>query len=290
MTTSHRQAPDPEVLRYAAFTDTAEGGNPAGVVLDATGLDPDAMQRIAADVGYSETAFLIDATDPARARVRYFAPEGEVDFCGHATIAAAVALGHRHGAGSYRLATNVGPVVVDAGAYGDGYLGSLVSPPLKTLSLAEDLLAPLLAAFGWTPADLHPDYPPAIGYGGNKHPVLVVRDLATLAAMAYDFEALQTLCRQQDWITVQVCTPTGESRWQARNPFPWGGVVEDAATGAAAAALAAYLRDLGRLQTNEQITIRQGIELGRPSTLYVTLLESTARIAGAAVPILESMS
>ena len=89
----------PEILRYAAFTDRPGGGNPAGVVLDASGLDDAAMQTIAAEVGYSETAFATEAPDGALT-VRYFTPKTEVTFCGHATIAlgrrARRATGNRH--------------------------------------------------------------------------------------------------------------------------------------------------------------------------------------------------
>jgi PhzF family phenazine biosynthesis protein len=82
-----------QVLRYAAFTGDGYGGNPAGVVLDARGLDLMDMQAIAADVGYSETAFLVARPDePNGYDVRYFSPKREVPFCGHATIASAVAL------------------------------------------------------------------------------------------------------------------------------------------------------------------------------------------------------
>ena len=87
-----------EILRYAAFTDRPEGGNPAGVVLDASGLDDAAMQAIAADVGYSETAF-VTAADGSDLVVRYFSPLAEVPFCGHATIATGVAWGERFGDG-----------------------------------------------------------------------------------------------------------------------------------------------------------------------------------------------
>ena len=80
----------PAVLRYSAFTTDPSGGNPAGVVLDARGLSDAAMQRIAADVGYSETAFLVPRAD-GELDVRYFSPLAEVSFCGHATIAAMVA-------------------------------------------------------------------------------------------------------------------------------------------------------------------------------------------------------
>lgn len=276
---------EPTILKYAAFTETPAGGNPAGVVLDASGLGADAMQRIAADVGYSETAFLTDPTTPACARIRFFAPEGEVDFCGHATIAAAVALGHLAGPAEYTLATNVGPITVAVEARDDGFVGSLQSPALACLPLPHNLLTCLLDTFGWTTDDLDPGYPPAIGYGGNKHPVLVVRDLATLALLDYDFDALQALCREQDWITIQTCIPTGPGTWRARDPFPWGGVVEDPATGAAAAALAGYLRHLGHIRPGDSLTIEQGVEMGRPSSLHVTLLEDTARISGSAVPI-----
>ncbi|MCG7529731.1 PhzF family phenazine biosynthesis isomerase, partial [Streptomyces sp. OfavH-34-F] len=90
----------PRVLRYTAFSADPEGGNPAGVVLDAAGLDEAAMLAVAAELGYSETAFL---TGPAPAAapgargfaVRYFSPRAEVPFCGHATVAAALALAER---------------------------------------------------------------------------------------------------------------------------------------------------------------------------------------------------
>lgn len=85
-----------EVLRYSAFTSDPRGGNPAGVVLDARALHEGDMQRIAAQVGYSETAFLSPRLDGAF-DVRYFSPQAEVSFCRHATIAAMVAHAQRHG-------------------------------------------------------------------------------------------------------------------------------------------------------------------------------------------------
>jgi PhzF family phenazine biosynthesis protein len=101
--------PELEVLRYAAFTDDPTGGNPAGVVIGSS-LPADAdMQRIAAEVGYSETAFLARIDTPTtpppdpdgpgtrRYRVRYFSPLAEVPFCGHATIASGVILAERDG-------------------------------------------------------------------------------------------------------------------------------------------------------------------------------------------------
>src|SRR6266545_5638303 len=102
------------VLRYAAFTTDPAGGNPAGVVLDASGLDDETMQAIAADVGYSETAFVTEEAGGVRP-VRYFSPKAEVPFCGHATVATAVALAERIGPGELVFSTKAGlvPVTVD---------------------------------------------------------------------------------------------------------------------------------------------------------------------------------
>src|SRR5437868_2025504 len=97
-----------EVLRYAAFTTDPRGGNPAGVVLDASGLDDARMLAIAAEVGYSETAFLIPPDT-----LRFFSPKAEVPFCGHATVATAVALAERSGPGERAFQTRAGTVPVE---------------------------------------------------------------------------------------------------------------------------------------------------------------------------------
>jgi PhzF family phenazine biosynthesis protein len=97
--TNRKVAVVTEILRYAAFTESPEGGNPAGVVLEAGDLDPAAMQAIAAEVNYSETAFLLPGSDLRDRPVRYYSPLAEVPFCGHATIATAVAHAERHGPG-----------------------------------------------------------------------------------------------------------------------------------------------------------------------------------------------
>src|SRR3954462_5438507 len=95
-----------QVLRYAAFTDRPSGGNPAGVVLDATGMSDAEMLQIAADLGYSESAFLTGD------RLRFFSPLPGVGFCGHAAVAPAVALEEREGAGERTFETTHGPVPV----------------------------------------------------------------------------------------------------------------------------------------------------------------------------------
>jgi len=125
----------PEVLRYTAFSTTPDGGNPAGLVLDARHLDDAGMLAVAAAVGYAETAFVTEpglGGDPRRSRVRYFSPIAEVPFCGHATIALAVALSARDGAGSFTFDTPVGPVLIETAGDGDDITASFtgVEPQL----------------------------------------------------------------------------------------------------------------------------------------------------------------
>src|SRR3990167_6044688 len=99
------------VLKIAAFSDGASGGNPAGVVIADAFPDDQQMQRIAADVGFSETAFAV-ATG-ADWRVRYFSPESEVPFCGHATIALGAALALNYGDGIFSLILNQARITVE---------------------------------------------------------------------------------------------------------------------------------------------------------------------------------
>src|ERR1044072_7887893 len=96
------------ILRYAAFSDPPEGGSPAGVVLDASELSDEQMQQIAKEVNYSESAFVTKREAQGEYDVRYFSPEAEVPFCGHATIATAVALAERDGAGPLTFHTQAG--------------------------------------------------------------------------------------------------------------------------------------------------------------------------------------
>lgn len=134
-----------EILRYSAFSTDPEGGNPAGVVLDASGVDAAAMQRVAAEVGYSETAFLTPGAETVH--VRYFSPLAEVPFCGHAAIAAAVAHADRHGPGTLHLTTAAGAVDVRTEAGPDGVTtATLVSVPQRTVDLSAADLVELLGA------------------------------------------------------------------------------------------------------------------------------------------------
>ncbi|PJJ70715.1 PhzF family phenazine biosynthesis protein [Diaminobutyricimonas aerilata] len=256
-------------LKYRAFT-TPDGGpdsgNPAGVVLDAERLSENDMLSIAADLGFSETAFLTEITDRS-ARIRYFTPRAEIAFCGHATIASGVALA-RQGAGPViELRTNAGEVPVE------------VTPERATLTAVETAVEPLdpstlselLEALRLTEADLDPALPPAFIRGGNPHPLVPVRADA-LARLDHDADAVLTLQNRQGWDgTVPVVHRVSEHRFFSRNPFPRGGIREDPATGSAAAGLGAYLRHGGHVASDAEITVEQGSEVGRPSLISVTI-------------------
>ena len=276
------------MLRYTAFSRQPTGGNPAGVVLDATGVDSEAMQEVAAAVGYSETAFLFPVSDGDFV-VRYFSPVAEVSFCGHATIAAAVAHAERHGPGALTLHTRAGRVgVVTAGEGAGGLAATLTSVAPRLADLVDDDLAALLAALGWTEPDLDPALPPRVAFAGAWHPILAVRERARLDALAYDFGALRALMGARGWTTVDLVWRESATVFHCRNPFPPGGVVEDPATGAAAAAFGGYLRALGLVPLPAVVSVVQGEQLGRPSQLRVEIPvepDSGIAVTGYAVPL-----
>ncbi len=273
-------------LRYAAFSSDPAGGNPAGIVLDAADLDDTAMQQIAADIGYSETAFLV-TTGPARASVRYFAPIAEVPFCGHATIAAAVARAERVGTGMLTLDSPVGVIEISTTDGPDGITATLVSVPPLVTEIPDDVIDELLAALRLNLVDLDPALPIRVSYSGNHHPIVGV-PLAVLDSLDHNQEALASLMAGQGWgATVAVVARIGDDEFEARNPFPPGGVREDPVTGSAAAALGGYLRALGLVEPPTRIVVRQGRHVGRPGLVTVDIPAGDAGVAitGRAVPI-----
>ena len=277
-----------KALRYTAFTDTPAGGNPAGVVLDARGMNDDEMQRIAAEVGYSETAFLAPRED-GDYDVRYFSPAQEIAFCGHATIASAVALAEREGAKPLVFHTREGAVPVDTGAGNGAITATLTSVAPYVEDVPPELLETALAALHWEPGELDPALPPRIAYAGVRHLVLAAATRERLADLDYDFEPLKQAMLAHDLTTLSLVHRAGEDTFDARDPFPVGGVVEDPATGAAAAALGAYLRELGLVRPPARVLIRQGDDMGRPSRLTVDIgSEPGIRVTGRAVGLTPS--
>ncbi|HZL74882.1 MAG TPA: PhzF family phenazine biosynthesis isomerase [Propionibacteriaceae bacterium] len=275
-----------EVLRYAAFTVGGQGGNPAGVVLDARGLAGTDMQAIAADVGYSETAFLVARPDePNVYDVRYFSPKREVPFCGHATVASAVALVELSPAAELIFHTPAGFVSITTFLKDGGDLvAELTSVAPRVSNPEPDLVSAVLCALRWSPEDLDPAYPVMLANAGSEHLVLVTRSRERLADLDYDFDALAKLMRHHELITVQLVWPESKKRYHSRNPFAGSGVVEDPATGAAAAAFGGYLRELGMIEETASFKIIQGVDMGRTSEIDVSVIggEPGVRVSGTA--------
>ena len=223
-----------KLYRLAAFSDDASGGNPAGVWIGAELPEPETMQKIAADVGYSETAFVAPDSGTHRT-IRYFSPESEVPFCGHATIATGVQLGKLGGEGIYRLATKSGEVSVTARSHNGHNEASLVPVEPRHVSVSADLLDQTLTLLGWKEGELDHSIPPATAYAGAWHLVLAVSKQDRLINLDYDFDGLKKLMLKEDLTTLQLIWRERPDLFHARNPFPVGGVFEDPATGAAAA-------------------------------------------------------
>lgn len=261
------------LYRLAAFTRDPAGGNPAGVWVGDTLPEGDQMRRIASEVGYSETAFIAPASGH-ELEIRYFSPEAEVTFCGHATIASGIVLGRAGGEGVYRLQTTVGEVPVTVRTQ-DGLLAAaLESVATRHEAVPDALLHEALAALGWQAGELATAIPPVRAYAGAWHLVLATATRARLATLDYDFQRLKVLMLAENLTTLQLIWRESESVVHARNPFPVGGVVEDPATGAAAAALGGYLRDAGIVKAPHRFVIRQGDDMGRPSVLHVEVPEN----------------
>ena len=266
-----------DILRYTAFSADPEGGNPAGVVLDASGLDDEAMLAVAAGLGYSESAFLT-GKNGREYTIRYFSPKAEVPFCGHATVATAIALAERDGPGDLVFSTRAGTVPVTVTREGDELRATPTSVEPQVTEISPDDLTEALAALNWPAADLDPAFPPRISYAGARHLVLGAATRERLADLAYDFARLEALMHRLDLTTVQLAWRESPAVFHVRDPFPVGGVVEDPATGAAAAAFGAYARALALVPEAAVLTLHQGQDMGRPGTLTVELRADDTRV------------
>ncbi len=255
------------VLKLAAFSQNGQGGNPAGVAFFDEMPSDEEMLKIAKEVGFSETAFLVKQGDGWR--VRYFAPATEVAFCGHATIALGAVLGERFGEGLYPLYLNDGPISVRAEKSANGMSATLQSPGTWAEDAPQEFVDRILASFKLTKEHLDPGFPIRLARAGsNKHLILFLKERQTLAEMTYPFEEVRGLMNEGELTTISLLWQESEGLFHARNPFASGGVYEDPATGAAAAALAGYLRDIN-WQGSNPFTILQGEDMGMPSRLTV---------------------
>ena len=270
------------VQKIAAFSDGDSGGNPAGVLIAEFLPDETEMQRIAAEVGFSETVFAAPLGDSWR--VRYFSPESEVPFCGHATIALGAALALSQGDGVFALNLNQAKITVEGRKEANLIVAALQSPPTRSKSAPPMLVSAVLELFGYSPSDIEPRIPAALAHAGADHLILGLKTRTALSAMHYDLAAGRRLMQAAGLVTIVLVYAETINLFHTRNPFASGGVYEDPATGAGTAALAGYLRDIG-WPHGGYIEVVQGEDMGIRSRLRAEIspdIGMSIRVSGSA--------
>lgn len=289
------------------FTTQPFGGNPLAVFVDAEGLSDAEMQTIAKEMNLSETTFVLPPTDEqADVRVRIFTPGFELPLAGHPVVGTHWLLAEL---GRYRLSEpttrvwgqlGVGTLPVDLSVEG-GRVTRVTMTQAKPQFMAQvDDVGPLAAALGLTTADLSvPNLKPQVVSTGAVQLMAPVASLDAMRRIRVDTQALETVLGSLETFLVMPFTfetLSSEAAVHTR-AFPVGmGIAEDAATGSATGGLGAYLVQHGALPRNGMLTrfmTEQGLEMGRPSTLYVEVegapgAVETVRVGGTAVTIIEA--
>jgi trans-2,3-dihydro-3-hydroxyanthranilate isomerase len=251
----------PTTLRYVhvdVFTDTALTGNQLAVFTDARALDAATMQALAREVGFSETTFVLPAESGGTARMRIFTPAAELPFAGHPTLGTAWVLASPLQLPLVQLETGSGiiPVEIERDHSGAPAFGRMVQPTPTVEPYAEQ--ERLLAALGVEASRL-----PVESYdNGPVFTVVTLDSPEAVASLRPDLGALEDL-----GVNVS-CVAGSGAAWKTRMFAPGLGVPEDPATGAAAGPLACHLCRHGLVEWAEWIEISQGVEIGRPSTLF----------------------
>jgi len=274
------------LIRISAFSDGNIGGNPAGVMISDELPSTSEMQSIAAEVGYSETVFARPLSDDINKgwRVRYFSPESEVPFCGHATIALGAALAMQNGAGVFSLKLNETNITVEGFVDEDTYSSALQSPNTHSKPASTEMLTGALDLFGYSENDLDTQISPAFASAGANHLIIALNSQQALSDMNYDLNAGRVFMNKEGLVTVMFVYIETPQKFNTRNAFASGGVLEDPATGAATAAFAGYLRDI-KWPHAGLIDIVQGEDMGSRSLIRAEIEEeigSSIRVSGAA--------
>jgi trans-2,3-dihydro-3-hydroxyanthranilate isomerase len=251
-------------LRYVitdVFTDTPLSGNQLAVFTDARDLDPLTMQSLAKEMNFSETVFVLPKqADDADVRIRIFTPGGELPFAGHPVLGTAFVLGGPLQRIVIRLETGSGVVPVELQREGAEIRFGWMEQPVPTwepFGAADELLAVLGVDRSGLPVEVYD-----LGPG---HVYVELESAEQVAALAPDSAALARVSAP-----FANCFARNGAGWKTRVFGPALGVSEDPATGSAAGPLAIHLARHGRIGFGEEIEISQGVEVGRPSTLYAS--------------------
>jgi trans-2,3-dihydro-3-hydroxyanthranilate isomerase len=239
------------------FTDTPLEGNQLGVFPDARGLSSEQMQRLAREMNFSETVFVLPASGGADARVRIFTPGAELPFAGHPVLGCAFVVADGLDRDTVRLETGLGIVPIDLERDDGRIVFGRMQQPIpdwRQYERESELLAALGVERSGLPVEAYPN--------GPLHVYVELESEQAVVRLEPDFAALAELD-----VAANCFAGAGRS-WKTRMFSPslaWG---EDPATGSAAGPLAIHLARHGRIAFGEQIEIRQGAEIGRPSVLY----------------------
>jgi trans-2,3-dihydro-3-hydroxyanthranilate isomerase len=261
--------PDFRYVICDVFTDRPLEGNALAVFTDARAMPDALLQPLAREMHLSETVFCYPARGPGHVRIRIFTPEHELPFAGHPVLGAAFVLAAPLQLPEIVLETGAGPVPVRIERDGPRIVFGRMTQPVPRIEAVTDPSA-LFRALGVTRAEL----PVELYDNGPRHVFVALGSEAEVAALEPDFQALARLYPRG----TTNCFAGAGRRWKTRAFAPGAGVSEDPATGSAAGPLACHLARHGRIPFGEEIEIRQGAEIARPSVLF-------ARVDGTAAAI-----
>ena len=259
-----------------SFSDRIFGGNQAGVVLADKALEPAVMQQVAAELKHSETAFVWQTEEGNR--LRYFTPAGEVDLCGHATVAVFDLLRRlgRIEDGTHKALTRAGALEIEV----SGETVWMDMAPPKTLGiLPEESWEELYGAYGLPLEDRPADLPPEIVSTGLADIMMPVRDHETLLRSVQDERTVTELSRRFDVTGVHMFC-LGEEAVYCSNFAPLYDIPEECATGTSNGALTYYLYERSLVEPERENLFLQGEHMERPSRILsrLTVQDGAVRV------------
>jgi trans-2,3-dihydro-3-hydroxyanthranilate isomerase len=249
------------------FTDTPLTGNQLAVFTDARGIDEETMQKLAKEMNFSETVFVLPAEAGGHVRIRIFTPALELPFAGHPVLGSAFVLAGPLQLGEIMLETGQGIVPVTLEREGARISFGRMQQPIPDHEpfAAAEPLQELLGVRSQLPVEIY--------YLGPSHVYLELGSPEEVAALRPDFGALEALTSAG-----VNCFAGSGSQWKTRMFAPGSGASEDPATGSAAGPLVLHLARHGRIEFGDEIEISQGDEIGRPSKLYARVDGTAERI------------
>jgi trans-2,3-dihydro-3-hydroxyanthranilate isomerase len=241
------------------FTSIPLQGNQLAVFADGRPFGTEEMQRLAREMNFAETVFLFPPACGGDVSLRIFTPVAELPFAGHPVLGTAFVVGSALGADAVTLETGAGLVPIALARDGDRIVFGRMKQPIpawEPFDRDRELLDVLGVASSQLPVEVYRNGPP--------HVYVSLVSEEAVAALKPDLAALADLDIAAN------CFAGRGRRWKTRMFYPAGGVPEDPATGSAAGPLAVHLARHGQVAFGEEIEVRQGAEIGRPSVLYAS--------------------